>query len=126
MNRTFLSLIFVIALLGVQGMSLHAHLPHAEDEHTAVPHNNLHIHSHVVDERLDADHDHPDAVPIDLLTSALSRDHLMPSLDVVFQAVLILALMVIWVCIQRLPPLTLLINPPPRRLRKPSPRAPPC
>lgn len=115
-----------MALLGVQGMSLHAHLPHAEDEHTAVQHNNLHIHSHVVDESLDADHDHPDAVSIDLLTSALSRDHLMPSLDVVFQAILILALMVVWIFIQRIPPLAPLINPPPRRLRKPSPRAPPC
>lgn len=126
MNRIVFCLALMIALLGVQGMSLHAHLPHAEDEHVTAKHHNLHIHSHVVDENLDADHDHPEAVAVDLLTSALSRDHqLVSSIDITFQSVLILTLLVVWTCIQRVPPPAPDIPLSSPRLRKPSSRAPP-
>lgn len=125
MNRTVFFLALIVALLGVQGLSLHAHLPHADDEHTAVQHHNLHVHSHVVDENLDSDHDHAGAVSVDLLTSALSRDHLTPSIDIAFQTVLILASMVVWTCIQRLPRPAPPMHFTPPKLRKCSPRAPP-
>ncbi|MFT3931194.1 MAG: hypothetical protein QM709_12950 [Spongiibacteraceae bacterium] len=126
MNRIVFCLALMIALLGVQGMSLHAHLPHAEDKHATAQHDNLHIHSHVVDENLDADNDHPDAVSIDLLTSVFSRDnHFTPSIDIAFQAILILAALVVWTCSQRIPPPALILTIPSPRLRKPSSRAPP-
>jgi hypothetical protein len=124
MNRIILCVAFVIALLGVQGLSLHAHFPH-DDHHEVTSHHDMHVHSHAIDHDIDDTHEHSDAVPIDLLTSALSRDHLTPSFDFTLQAVLILALVMVWTRIERMPPSIPIIYFSPPRFRTRSPRAPP-
>lgn len=126
MNRKILCLLLICIVALAQGLSLHAHLPHADDardEHAG--HQTMHIHSHAITGDSDAAHELSDALPIDLLSTAIIRDHSGFHSDAaVIIALWIFALSMLWMCIQRLPPIRFVLYRPPR-FRNSSPRAPP-
>lgn len=122
MNRLLLTLL-IVAFACVQSLSLHAHLPHAHDQH-ASDHDAIHVHSHATT-GADGAHEYSDAVEIDLLSSAFARDQASPVMLFTVSTWFALIITILWFCIRRLPPplIPALPSPPPHR--RPSPRAPP-
>ncbi len=125
MNRNLVCLLLIWAFVTVQGLSLHAHLPHAHDLPSAAHagHDSIHFHSHAIDGGVDDEHE-TDAAPIDLFMSVKARDVSALPL-IVAVAALWMLIVALWICIGRSPPppAVLRIIPPP--FRDFSPRAPP-
>ena len=109
----------------MQSLSVHAHLPHADDAHWQHgDHRALHVHSHAVGDGADESHEYSDATAVDLLASArvpfaLDISPLLP----VF-AVLVL-LLVAWISLPRLSPTVAIPRAAKPHYRRSAPRAPP-
>jgi len=71
MNRIAICLALIFALATVQGLSLHAHLPHANDTHAG--HDVIHVHSDAVHADVEDSGEHYAEASIDLLTSNAAR-----------------------------------------------------
>lgn len=132
MIRVALCLLFLIAFALVQGVAPHAHLESASNDHLADHHAiteqapNFHIHTHVINDHIDASHEYSDVTQIDLLKSTLSSHNLHPlSMPAALVGLFIVMLAVLWFCIERLPPFIRLVHFGPPRLRSSSSRAPP-
>lgn len=123
MNRIVVCLALIVALAAVQGLSLHAHLPHANDMHAG--HDVIHVHSDAVHADVDDNGEHFAEASIDLVTSNATRDGVNSSFNfalVTFWIGLLVALL--------LSPHRLFIPAPvvfysQPRYRRSSPRAPP-
>jgi hypothetical protein len=123
MNRIVVCIALIVALAAVQGLSLHAHLPHANDIHAG--HDVIHVHSHAVRADVDDNGEHSAEASIDLLTSNAAREGVGASFNfalVTFWIGLLIAL-----CFSShrvIVPAPIGFYSPPR-YRRSSPRAPP-
>lgn len=126
MNRFLICLALLLALVGSQALSLHAHRAHAHDTHATADHDALHIHSHLLGDAADAAHDFSDPTEIDVLDSALSRDYAkaLPMLAAL-SSFWMLLLAVLWIRQRRIASPPPLLHPTPAAQLRPAPRAPP-
>jgi len=124
MNR-FLRLVLALVVVCVQSLSVHAHLPHADDTHAQHgDHGSLHVHSHAMGDSADETHEYSDATAVDLLASARVPFAADTSPVLPVFAVLVL-LLVLWISLPRLLHIPVIPRTLKPHSRPSAPRAPP-
>lgn len=109
----------------MQSLSVHAHLPHADDAHGQHgDHQALHVHSHAVGDGADESHEYSDATAVDLLASARVPFALDISPVLPVFAVLVL-LLVVWISLPWLSHIPVIPRTLKSHYRSSTPRAPP-
>jgi hypothetical protein len=112
----------LLSLVFSQALSLHGHLPAADEHHDDHHRHLIQAHSHALEGGM---LDHESLIPIDLLASAVTNDQSAVGLDLFLAALWMVFAIILWVCIRRCTPRFEFVyfGPPPTR--RPSPRAPP-
>lgn len=125
MNRNLVCFLLIWAFASMQGLSLHAHLPHEHDQPSVAHagHDSIHFHSHAINSDADDQHE-ADAAPIDLFMSVKARDVSALPL-IVAVAALWMLIVALWICIGRSPPPPAVLHIASPPFRDFSPRAPP-